>query len=86
MECPVDPEMRAVAETHGIFAGAPPPLECFPRTMTGAWDPSLGCLEDGCNSYDRQRLGNIDPLSIPTANSVSAPMYAWRVQLQFYAG
>jgi len=73
MACPVDPETIAVAETHGIFVGAPPPLECFPRTatdkFTGGWDPSLSCLEDGCNSYDGQMVGNIDPLSIPTVNS-----------------
>lgn len=76
MACPIDRSMRAVAETHGIFVGAPPPLECFPSTtteqFTGAWDPSLSCIEDGCNAYDGQRLGNVDPRSIPSANAVSA--------------
>jgi len=75
MACPIDPTMTAVAETHGIFAGAPPPLECHPNTMageerlTGAWDPSLSCAGDGCVAYDGQRLGNVDPASVPTANS-----------------
>jgi len=76
MACPIDPTMTTVAETHGIFAGAPPPLECYPNTMTdeeerftGAWDPSLSCAGDGCVAYDGQRLGNVDPASVPTANS-----------------
>jgi len=78
MACPIDPTMTTVAETHGIFAGAPPPLECYPNTMTdeeerftGAWDPSLSCAGDGCVAYDGQRLGNVHPASVPTANSVS---------------
>ncbi|KAL7535511.1 hypothetical protein ACHAXR_006535, partial [Thalassiosira sp. AJA248-18] len=73
MACPVDAEMTAVAESHGIFVGAPPPLECFPSTLTqrftGGWDPSLSCPNDGCSSYEGQTMGNIDPLSIPSANS-----------------
>jgi len=75
MACPIDPTMTAVAETHGIFAGAPPPLECHPNAMaggkrfTGAWDPSLSCAGDGCVAYDGQRAGNVDPASVPTANS-----------------
>jgi len=71
MACEADVDMTAVAETRAIFAGAPPPLECFPSTtnerFTGAWNPSLGCSD--CSSYGGQTMGNIDPLSIPTANS-----------------
>lgn len=66
MACPVDPTTVTVATTRGIFNGAPPPLECHPRTptevFTGAWDPSLF-------SEDGQTLGRIDPSSIPSANS-----------------
>ena len=75
MACDVDLDMSAVATTHGIFAGAPPPLECHPSTtterFTGAWDPTLSCVEDGCNDYYGQTIGGVDPQSIPTANSVS---------------
>ena len=84
MACDGNVEMAAVAETHGIFRGAPPPLECFPRTatkrFTGAWDPSLSCLEDGCGSYSGQTMGNLDPLSVPTANSVSVYAPDWYVR------
>ena len=75
MACGVDAEMSAAAETHGIFEGAPPPLECFPSTTqstTGAWDPSLSCVESGCTSYIGQSMGNVDPLSIPAKNTVSS--------------
>ena len=75
MACDVDLDMSAVATTHGIFAGAPPPLECHPSTttekFTGAWDPTLSCVEDGCNDYYGQTIGGVDPQSVPTANSVS---------------
>ena len=81
MACPADAGMTAVAETHGIFAGAPPPLECFPKmtnavesSATGAWDPTLSCEEYGCSSYEGQTRGNIDPESVPTKNSVSAAL------------
>jgi len=73
MACNVDVEMKAVAKTHGIFSGAPPPLECFPSTptepFTGAWNPADSCIEDGCNAYTGQTMGRVDPQSIPTANS-----------------
>lgn len=74
MACPVVLQMRAVAETHGIFAGAPPPLECHPRSTTeafaGAWDPSASCGEYGCTMYEGQTKGNIDD-SKQSSNSVS---------------
>ena len=73
MACEIDPDMKAIAETNGGWSGAPPPLECFPKTsavsVLGAWDPSLSCVDDGCNYYDGQVKGNIDPMSIPTSNS-----------------
>lgn len=72
MSCEVDPQMTAVANTHGIFSGAPPPLECYPSTTiqyTGAWNPALSCIENGCSSYPGQTMGSIDPDSMPTANS-----------------
>jgi len=75
MACEVDAKMSAVAETHAKFEGAPPPLECFPSTTqstTGAWDPSLSCVESGCSSYIGQSMGNVDPLSIPAKNTVSS--------------
>ena len=60
MSCDVDPEMTVKAISHGIFPGAPPPLECYPSSsgvsstssqMTGSWDSSLSCQDDGCNFY-----------------------------------
>ncbi|KAL7553435.1 hypothetical protein ACHAWF_016718 [Thalassiosira exigua] len=72
MACQIVPGMQTAAETHGVFVGAPPPLECFPKTqspLTGAWDPSLSCVKDGCSTYDGQTMGNIGTSSIPTANS-----------------
>lgn len=79
MACETNLEMTAIAETHGIFVGAPPPLECYPSTaterFTGAWDPSLSCEQDGCNTYEGQTMGNIDPDSVPTANSVSLHLF-----------
>ena len=73
MACPVDLSMSAVAETHGIFVGAPPPLACYPKfseeSGIGAWDPTLSCQDDGCTSYDGQKMGAVDPESIPTKNS-----------------
>lgn len=73
MACEVDPEMDTVAATNGAWVGAPPPLECFPKTsaqlVTGAWDSSLSCEDDGCGLYDGHIQGNVDPLSSPAANS-----------------
>jgi hypothetical protein len=54
MACMVDVNMKAVAETQGIFSGAPPPLECYPRppddddsspSSTGAWDSTIGSID-----------------------------------------
>mmetsp|Transcript_12609 Transcript_12609/g.25139 ORF Transcript_12609/g.25139 Transcript_12609/m.25139 type:complete len:1258 (+) Transcript_12609:175-3948(+) len=72
LACPVDPSMTATAESKVIWAGAPPPLECFPATNdegTGAWDSTLSCPAEGCSYYDGQVKGNIDPNSIPSSNS-----------------
>eukprot|EP00986_Skeletonema_menzelii_P000462 scaffold132_cov119-Skeletonema_menzelii.AAC.5 len=72
MACPVDPYMTVTAESRVIWAGAPPPLECFPATNdkgTGGWDSNLSCTADGCSHYDGQVKGNIDPNSIPSPNS-----------------
>ena len=73
MACQVDTDMEVVAATNGVWVGAPPPLECFPKTnaqlVTGAWNPSLSCEEDGCDAYEGHIQGEIDPLSTPAANS-----------------
>lgn len=72
LACPVDPSMTVTAESRVIWEGAPPPLQCFPATNgkgTGAWDSTLSCTADGCNYYDGQVKGNIDPNSIPASNS-----------------
>eukprot|EP00804_Cyclotella_cryptica_P006850 CCRYP_010966-RC/>CCRYP_010966-RC protein AED:0.09 eAED:0.09 QI:59/0.92/0.86/1/0.85/0.8/15/815/1501 len=73
MACQVDPAMETVAMTVGAWAGAPPPLQCFPKTsaqlVTGAWNPLLDCEEDGCHFYDGHVQGNIDPYSTPASNS-----------------
>jgi hypothetical protein len=73
MACQVDADMETTAATNGAWIGAPPPLECFPKTsarlVTGAWNPSLSCEEDGCDMYDDHVQGNIDPMSSPAANS-----------------
>ena len=53
MACAVDVNMKAVAETQGIFTGAPPPLECYPQPSsdddsvcsTGAWDSTIGSID-----------------------------------------
>lgn len=50
MQCEVDPNMVAVAETHATWYGAPPPLFCAPRSIVkeaprwdyGGWCPSSG--------------------------------------------
>jgi hypothetical protein len=70
--CPVDPAMTTIAESKVTWAGAPPPLKCFPTTnneATGAWDSNLSCTEEGCIYYDGQVKGNIDPTSVPSSNS-----------------
>ena len=73
MACTVSPGMKATAETKGGWAGSPPPFECFPNPAgllsTGAWNPFLSCADDGCNYYDGQVRGGIDPTSIPSSNS-----------------
>jgi hypothetical protein len=73
MACQVDPTMETVAVTVGTWAGAPPPLQCFPKTSalleTGAWNPLLDCEEDGCGFYDGHVQGNIDPYRKPASNS-----------------
>mmetsp|Transcript_22269 Transcript_22269/g.63128 ORF Transcript_22269/g.63128 Transcript_22269/m.63128 type:complete len:808 (+) Transcript_22269:193-2616(+) len=47
MECPEDPSMAVRARTMAGWAGAPPPLFCAPRSMTGdalpRWDYSKQC-------------------------------------------
>lgn len=50
LQCEVDPSMVAVAETHALWHGAPPPLFCAPTSMVpkaphwnfGGWCPSSG--------------------------------------------
>ena len=73
MACQVGTDMESVAATNGAWVGAPPPLECFPKTsvelVTGAWNPSISCEEAGCDAYDGHIQGEIDPLSTPAANS-----------------
>jgi len=64
MACAVDGNMKAVAETQGIFTGAPPPLECYPRTSsdddsassTGAWDSTMGGInpKPSKNTFGRE--------------------------------
>lgn len=53
--------------------GAPPPLECFPKTssslVTGAWNPTLSCEQDGCDKYEDHTIGAIDPYRTPAQNS-----------------
>jgi hypothetical protein len=73
LACKVDPSMKSTAATMGAWAGAPPPLECFPKTtatmVTGAWNPLLSCEETGCDYYQGHTRGDIDPNSIPAKNS-----------------
>jgi len=72
MACSVDPDMTAIALTNPQWAGAPPPLECYPNYNgegTGAWDSLLSCTKDGCNFYDGQVRGSIDPSTVPSSNS-----------------
>jgi hypothetical protein len=51
MECPVDPQMMVMARTHAAWYGAPPPLFCAPRAVTGErtprWNPSAGWCDPG---------------------------------------
>ncbi|KAL7452015.1 hypothetical protein ACHAWC_003762, partial [Mediolabrus comicus] len=72
MACSVDSAMMASAETKKTWDGAPPPLECYPSTNnegTGAWDSNLSCKAEGCNSYEGQVKGAVDPNSVPSSNS-----------------
>jgi len=73
MACAVDPNMKSKATTNSGWTGAPPPLECFPKTssslVTGAWNPTLSCEQDGCDKYEDHTIGAIDPYRTAAQNS-----------------
>lgn len=73
MACEVDANMETTAASNAAWTGAPPPLECFPRTslklVTGAWDPTLDCTQEGCDKYYGHVQGSINPNSKPASNS-----------------
>jgi predicted chitinase len=65
-DCPVDPNMQITATTHAKWYGAPPPLRCAPRSVTGAttvgWSYSASCGPWGggtppCDVYAGQQGG-----------------------------
>jgi hypothetical protein len=65
-DCAVDLNMQITATTHAKWYGAPPPLRCGPKNVTGAttvgWNPSGSCGPWGpptppCNVYAGQQGG-----------------------------
>lgn len=49
MECPIDPNMVIVANTHATWYGAPGPMACAPNSLTGGSTPAWNYGGGWCN-------------------------------------
>ena len=56
MQCPVDPQMMVMARTHAAWYGAPPPLFCAPKSITGARTPRWNAAAGWCDPNDPQSV------------------------------